>query len=1059
MARLILDTSSVVKRCLYVGRDDENGKDVEHEGKVVHIPSAQYGYDNAVNSIVSVLETLQLVPSDMIFVVEAGNSKIRRQQIYSGYKVGSGGAKPPELYASYNEAVEMVVSAFRDLGAQVCSQPNIEADDVVAYLCGKLKGDLVIFSEDGDLSQLLSDRVVMWKGGTIVTENPFGPFDVRHIALYKALVGDSSDCYKGAVGFGDKAWLDLLVNYGDHLDALETLIKGERLAELEDDAKDFKPFRKVIDGAVHVYQSYSCALLRPQWVDTLRAPLTWKAGMVKPAQDYRLRKWAAQSRIVTVANYAEAYKFLASKLSETQEFCLDLETTTPDESDEWLQQRTEKGKGVDVIGSTIVSCGLSFGANGQYGLYTSVNHADTDNVTLDQLRELLELIPKHKVTIAHNAHGFELPVMYMAFKDAWKDNGWRGLFPNMVDSQIAATYWDENQPTTGLKALSKLLLDYDQQTYEQTTVIDGVQYKMDQLSAEHVFGYGIDDCYTSQGLYNFFKTIMEVEDTFDAFMRIEQKPMYLGAISYVEGTPISLQRLLELKAADDKAYPEYERTLHSYLISKGWAGTVCPQYEGELTAKQIKEICSIVLGQEPETAVRTVSKLATIIDCIEHEDAPLLAKLINDGDLASINDWVARRFEAKPEFNAGSFVQVGRLMYEVMQLPVRLRNKPTDAMRAKGIREGNPQTDDDAIGMAIKFGDAQGPEAEALTALLSMKSINTRRGLYWEPYPKFMHWSDNRLHPEVRQCATNTRRHTSAHPNIQQQDSQSGGVRTVIQPHHKKAIIVSLDLAGQEIRLLGDYSRDENIMSAYIGDPPKDLHSFTAAMILGVKYEDFRAQYESEDDAIAAIANEVRQSGKVVFFASSYGAMAAKIALGLGVAESVAQTYLDALDKAFPRVGEWKKETEELASNQGWVPILGGTRRHLRSLILSDDRFTASKALRQASNARIQGAGGNQIRTVMGRVWDSDIFEKYDVRFYWPAHDELVLSVHRDHAVAVVQPVHSMMCQKFLEVLPSASSIGIGRNYGELIEIGEVADARLIEAAVGRCFEEVAIPA
>jgi len=267
-------------------------------------------------------------------------------------------------------------------------------------------------------------------------------------------------------------------------------------------------------------------------------------------------------------------------------------------------------------------------------------------------------------------------------------------------------------------------------------------------------------------------------------------------------------------------------------------------------------------------------------------------------------------------------------------------------------------------------------------------------------------------------------------------------------------VFVSLDLAGQEIRLLGDYSRDENIMSAYIGDPPKDLHSFTAAMILGVSYDEFRARYKSEDPEVAAEANKARQSAKVVFFASSYGAMAPKIALGLGISEELAQSYLDALDKAFPRVTPWKMETEELAKRDGWVPVMGGTRRHLREVLLSDDRYTASKALRQASNARIQGAGGNQIRTIMGRVWGSDLFERYDVRFYWPVHDELCFSVHRDHAVPVIQALHGFMCEKFLDVLPSSSSIGIGPNYGDLIEIGEVADPALIQEAVAKIFNE-----
>ena len=96
---------------------------------------------------------------------------------------------------------------------------------------------------------------------------------------------------------------------------------------------------------------------------------------------------------------------------------------------------------------------------------------------------------------------------------------------------------------------------------------------------------------------------------------------------------------------------------------------------------------------------------------------------------------------------------------------------------------------------------------------------------------------------------------------------------------------MSCDLAGQEIRLLGDMCRDDNILSAYVGDDLKDLHSFTAAMILDIPYDEFRSRYKSQDPAIAEEANRVRQSGKICWFASSYGAMAPKIAEGLGITE------------------------------------------------------------------------------------------------------------------------------------------------------------------------------
>ncbi len=1049
MRRLIVDVSSLLWQSLLAGKDKEFGRVVEHEGKEVHVNGWQFGQECAMSHLLSVMGELDVVPIATIFVVEGAYSKQRRKAIYGDYKAGRD-SRPALAYEQFSILRDKLTATFRNLGSQILTQEGVEGDDIIGYLARNLDGEKVILTTDGDMATLIGPDVALWRGGMLTRDNPYGPFSHRLIPVYKALVGDGNE-YKGATRFGPKTFLDFLVWAGEGgLAALEGMMKRRTLHELAEDVAEFKQLKLIIDSAEHVYQSYDCALLHDEWVNTLRQPLEWKAGMVKPAREFedkRLHKWAQQVALVVKSNYDQAASLLAQQVDNSAFFCLDLETTTPEESDEWLSLRTTKGGGVDVIASTIVGCGLTFGRNQQYGLYCSVDHAETDNISLDQLQGLLELIPHDKMTVAHNAAGFELPVLFNAFGQKWASNGWRGMFPNMVDSRIAASYWDENQPSHGLKQLSAKLLDYQQQTYEEVT--EG--RKMDSLTAQHVLSYGLDDVFCTVGVWNLFVTTMKLEKTWDAFIQIEQQPMYLSALSYVQGTPISLERLFKLKAEDENKYTEHESTLHTFLVEKGWSGTKCPVIV-ELTPAGIKEAVHIILGTPLETAVRTVSKLAKLIELMDHEDAPLLAKLVQDADIPQINDWMSRRFNGTPDLNVGSNKQLVTLMYDTMALPIRLRNKATDTMRAKGIREGNPRADDDAMAMAIKRGDASPEVAPVLEALSAMKSINTRRGLYWEAYPKMVHWKDRRLHPEVRQCATNTRRHTSGNPNIQQLDSGYAGVRSVFVPHHKHAVIVSCDLAGQEIRLLADMSRDENMMSAYMGDDLKDLHSFTAAMVLGIPYDEFRARYKSEDPAVAEAAYEARQNGKITFFASSYGAMAPKIAEGLGIEDEIAQGYLDALDRAFPRVNTWKRETEDFASRHGWVPLHGGNRRHLRELLLSGDKWTAQKALRQASNACIQGAGGNQLRTIMGRVWSSGVLDRYDMRWYWPCHDEIIVSVARVDAVPCIKELHGIMCEKFLDLLPSASSIGIGATFGTLIEIGEVPDEKKIQEALDTIF-------
>jgi hypothetical protein len=1032
--------------------------EVNHNGKTIMVNSAAYGYENAVNSLVANINKYGVTPKDCVFVFEGKDSKKRRCMIDPFYKAKRDADKPPEMYIQYNLLKEKLMQVFRDLGAIAVTQDFVEGDDILAWLVQNTEEDCTVITWDNDLVVLngvnsYGARCDVSVAGQVGL-NKYGDFDFALVTLYKALVGDSSDNVKGCPGFGPAAFLALISTYGEDgaFELLELVKQGKRdqLAELAA-ANSCKVLSKIVDGWESVVKSYKLVKLYPEWVNTVRQQLTWLPGMVKPAcEDERLRKWRGQVRLVTAENYEAAVSFFKGKLGETPFFTIDFETTTPPESDDWIAARGKGG--VDVIGSRIVSMGINFGSNLQYSYYVSIEHANTNNCTIEQLAKLLALIPKDKHIVAHNAAGFELPVAYNSFADLWEDNGWRGFIPNMVDTRIAASFWDENQPSHGLKQLSKLLFNYQQGTYEEVTtktgpvgtlsggvvkssdgVVETRQYKMHELTAEEVLAYGVDDVFTAAGLWNFFKLFMQLDHTYEAFLRLEQKPMYLSALSYVQGIDIDIPRLKLLESNDKELADKLWLTVESYLIEKGWDGVTCPVYE-ELTPANIKQAVQIVLGCELKSMVRTPAKLANLIEQIDHEDASTLAAFIADNKVELVNKLVASRYTGKPDFNVGSPKQLSKLLYEVMGIPVRLRNKATDAMKAAGNTLGNPRTDDGAIEMAIKFGDVSGREAEVLKALLELKSCNTRNALYWSAYPLMIHWKTGKIHPEIRQSSTNTRRWSASQPNIQQTEASSDGVRSTIKadPGH---VFVSLDFASQEVRQVADYSQDPALLSCYIGDSKRDTHSIVGARVAGVSYEEFMAMRKSDDAEIASKAAAIRQTAKVVLFATLYSAAAPKIAETLGITEEEAQGYIDAIFGEFPKVKEWKEESENMAETLGYVTIAGGTKRHLARLVTSEDKWEASKSLRQAGNARIQGAGANQMKTVMSDIWNSNLLDTTSFKWKFPCHDEICFSVSKEHATDVIESVHRIMTKQFLNTVPSESSVGIGLNYGQLIEL------------------------
>lgn len=430
--RLVVDMSSVLWTCLLVGEDKEFGIKVPFNGRQFPVNSAEYGYECVVNHFVKVLDTLEITPMDMILVVEGMNSKALRVMTLPQYKGSDKGTRdrPEECYVQFNILKERVIKAFTSLGAIAVSQDGIESDDVIGYLATHLDGEVIIDSNDGDLAVMITDEYVtdakntvwVWKQskGELIKENPYGPFPCRHVVTYKSLVGDTGDKIPGAVGFGGTAWLNLLCAFGNEgLDVMLDLIKGRRLDELEANAAELPALKKIIAGKDMVYRSYDCARLYINKINTVRRPLNWTAGMVKPraeCEDERLRHWAGTQRLISAENYESAMKWMVPEIKKSRYVSFDIETSATDQGEDWLESTKKKADdadGVDVFGATLTSFSLTFGPNMNYTFFFTVDHVEekgVTNITKDQAKSVLQAIPRDKIHVIQNV-SFEASVI------------------------------------------------------------------------------------------------------------------------------------------------------------------------------------------------------------------------------------------------------------------------------------------------------------------------------------------------------------------------------------------------------------------------------------------------------------------------------------------------------------------------------------------------------------------------------------------------------------------------------------------------------------------------
>jgi DNA polymerase I-like protein with 3'-5' exonuclease and polymerase domains/5'-3' exonuclease len=1044
MKRLLIDASSIIKVDLFVGKDSTDGYAVEFEDKVVWINSAVYGYRNFMISYPDLLAKTRTEPHQTVLVLDGRDSRALRRSIYPEYKAHRADL-PKEQLQEYYKCQEMVENAIKYLGGMVVYQDGMEADDVLAYLALNLdpRSEKYVVSRDKDMLALQNaDRKVhtLYKAEIDSWIHPGCP--PEYTAVYKALIGDPSDGFKGAKGFGEKAFADFVIQFGveEGLSTLKALIENFELDSLEEDVDDFKPFRKILDSAQSVYISYALAKFYPERVNTSVSPLQIEMRVYAdgdpdvPSFPSMLKKYERTLQAPSL----KLVPWIKQQLQESEIVGLDIETTTGVESDAWVAAQLERASNkkkviVDVFGSRMTGMSLTFGCNMQHTVYMPVNHLEGELWTSDQVLDIVSSIPDKARVVIHNAGGFELPVLY---------NEWGGWIENVWDSSLMKSHVDENTGM-GLKFCSEQYLKYLQATFDEVTQ----GRKMDQLSVAEVLKYACDDAICCSALYNRFLFTMELEDTLKGFEDTELEAQYWVAAAFIRGVEVNLDKMKDLERDDLVSFSRSEKIVHGYLMDKGWDGTTFEPLT-ELTAANIKLAYRTLLSQDLDTRVRNFDKLAAAIreqetDPIDADLAQTLADLVDQEDLSAINDLLAAHFSPQVNFDSNKTADVAKLMYEVMSLPIRFRRPPTEVMRDKGIHQGNVQADFASVEHALKLDlmeDDTDPNYNCLLAVREMKAVRTRFQLYYEPYKLLVHWKDGKLHPQLGQSRTATRRFAPNNPNLAQlpKRKDEGKIRGCFEapPGY---IWASLDWAGQELRLAAEESGDEAMTSCYVGDNKRDVHSLTGVGIALKNRSEF-GDYESFEAARAAGNKEVaryRDLGKATNFSSQYLCQAPKLAKLLVVETGEAQIFLDAKNSVYHGLARWQQEIIREAHANGYVTEMLGGRRHLQHKLSDPDKYTKMEAERQAVNYKIQGSGATMVKRTIASIAKSRACTELGAILLLTIHDEADLLVPIETAPEALMLIHECMIQPYAEMkIPLESELSIGWNFGELKKVG-----------------------
>ena len=344
------------------------------------------------------------------------------------------------------------------------------------------------------------------------------------------------------------------------------------------------------------------------------------------------------------------------------------------------------------------------------------------------------------------------------------------------------------------------------------------------------------------------------------------------------------------------------------------------------------------------------------------------------------------------ELNLGSWPQMHILLFGMLGLPVRHFSKNQEGSnRLRLGLQGNPSSGAKAIEMAMAEDCQEGSwRREVLELVRDITTINTRFSLYWVPYPLWIRPDTGRIHGQIKNCGTVTRRPSGTSPNKLQ--VAKGPVRQVYEADDDR-VLVCFDFSSEELRIMASESRDPTLLGAYLSEPEMDVHSLTAASVAppiirrmfpdlaqfmkidpktrGMDYWQFQEWLHGDDKAMVEAAKFLRNKrAKAINFGYLYSMGPSSLSTTLLVPMEQAKEMLDSMVRTYPGVEDFKDKRSKDAARWGYVTTAYGNRRHATPDILSRDGGARGRMERQVGNAVIQGClqAGSRVHTDQGLI-------------------------------------------------------------------------------------------
>lgn len=279
-------------------------------------------------------------------------------------------------------------------------------------------------------------------------------------------------------------------------------------------------------------------------------------------------------------------------------------------------------------------------------------------------------------------------------------------------------------------------------------------------------------------------------------------------------------------------------------------------------------------------------------------------------------------------------------------------------------------------------------EYPVVAKLLEYRGVAKAISSFGESLLEFIKPQTGRLHSDFRQIGAPTGRFSSSKPNIQQIPHEEAYRRCFRAPEGRKLVIA--DYSQIELRILADFSNDENFIKAF--QSGADFHTITAAQVFNVKPEEVSA--------------EQRSFAKRLNFGVVYGIGAQRFALMTGLSQTQAEDTMRRYFATYRGLDAWLRDAARKVVSDRVARTASG--RMFKFRFEDGDRQAIGAAQRNGKNFPIQGTSADILKRALHLLHKE--IAGTSAKLVNIVHDEVILECDEREAKETCKKLEKAMC-------------------------------------------------